>query len=418
MEEIEKKFIYNLCDITEWKEKHTIDYSVINTKQSGNYVVVQYDKSLLSFASPEVRLIRSVICNDLNEVLSICPSKSLPYEYFEKEIKYEDVIAEEFVDGTMINVFWDKNLGINGSWEITTRSVVGANISFYKSSCGKEKIPSFREMFLEAAKLNNLDFECLNKKYNYSFVLQHPNNRIVVPFIEPQLYLVQVHEIENILESVETSTQVQEINIYMIPMEEVKKFKIWENTKIKFPEIYKNFKSYEELRERFASINTPYNIMGVVLYDKNTLRRTKMRNPVYEYVRRLRGNQSKLQYQYLCLRKEGKVSEYLNYYPENKKEFSYYRDLVHDFTCGLYKNYISCYIRKEKPLNEFSEQFKTHMFKIHQIYIEKLKPNNLYIKNNNIIEYVNSLHPNLLMYSINYAFRKRSEDIHVEANTS
>jgi hypothetical protein len=394
MEQIDKKFIYNLNNIPEWKNKDDFE-TVISTKQCGNYNVSRYDKMLLPYASQEVGLVRSVISDSKNEVLCISPSKSISCESFERETIYEDVIAEEFVDGTMINVFWDKNIGTEGSWEISTRTVVGANTSFYKPTHSTIKNLTFREMFLEAAKFNNLDIECLHKKYSYSFVLQHPNNRIVVPCKDPQLYLVQVHEIENILPS---------INIYQIPMEEVKKLKIWENTKIKFPEIYstEEIKSYEELREKYASMSmkTPYYIMGVVLYNKHNLKRTKMRNPVYEYVRRLRGNQSELQYQYLYLRIEGRVGEYLKYYPENKKEFSYYRDLLHDFTRNLYKNYISCYIHKEKQLNEFTVQLKIHMYNIHQIYKNNLKPNNMYVKMNDVVEYVNDLEPSLLMYSL------------------
>ena len=86
----------------------------------------------------------------------------------------------------MINVFWDSNIGLSGAWEISTRNTVGAESSFYKSPNSK----TFRTMFLEAAINNNLDLDSLNKNFCYSFVLQHPENRIVVPFKAPQLYLI------------------------------------------------------------------------------------------------------------------------------------------------------------------------------------------------------------------------------------
>jgi hypothetical protein len=109
--------------------------------------------------------------------------------------------------------------------------------------------------------------------------------------------------------------------------------------------------------------------MGVVLHNRMTGERAKIRNPIYEQVRNLRGNQSKLQYKYLCLRKDGKMKDYLKFYPENKGEFSKFRDQVHLFTDTLFLNYTSCYIKHEKPLSEFSHQYKSHMYNLHYIFI-------------------------------------------------
>jgi hypothetical protein len=52
-------------------------------------------------------------------------------------------------------------------------------------------------MFLEASYENSMSFNLLDKKYSYSFVVQQPENRIVVPFKSPQLYLVAVYSIVN-----------------------------------------------------------------------------------------------------------------------------------------------------------------------------------------------------------------------------
>jgi hypothetical protein len=133
-------------------------------------------------------------------------------------------------------------------------------------------------------------------------------------------------------------------------------------------------------------------------------------------VRQLRGNQPKLQYQYLCLRREGKVGDFLKFYPEHKREFSGFRDQVHLFTNTLFKNYISCYIRKEKPLLEFPGQYRTHMFTIHQKYMNELKEKNLYVTNSVVIEYINNMHPSKLMFCLNFSMRKRVVDF-IKADT-
>ena len=169
--------------------------------------------------------------------------------------------------------------------------------------------------------------------------------------------------------------------------------------------------SYTDLKNNYASMNTRYDVLGVVIYNTKTGVRTKMRNPTYENVRQLRGNQPKLQYQYLSLRKSGSVGEYLKYYPEHKKEFSSFRDNMHKFTNTLYQNYISCYIKKERVLKEFPDNFRTHMFNIHRNYIDELKPNGGYVNNSFVINFVNDMPVTLQMYSLNFSMRQRKTDI-------
>lgn len=368
------------------------------TSNNQKYSVISYLKDFLCLDMiPTYGLFRSVILNSAKEVVGFAPPKSIPSDRFIQMYpdKNDNLIAQEFVEGTMINVFWDSTIGLAGGWEISTRNTVGATSCFFKGSHQK----TFRDMFLEAAKESNLVLDCLNKVFCYSFVLQHPDNRIVVPFNKPALYLVSIYHIKN----VEGNTFV-----HTIPMDDVKNFD-WSGAKINFPKIYE-WNTYSDLIEKYASMNTPYDVLGVIVYNSLTGERMKVRNPVYEQVRQLRGNQPKLQYQYLCLRKEGRVSDFLKFYPENKKDFSAFRDQLHLFTNTIFSNYVSCYIKKEKPLMEFSEQYRTHMFNIHKIYTDELREKKLFVNNTVVIKYVNNLHPSLLMYCLNFQMRKRNVD--------
>jgi hypothetical protein len=117
-----------------------------------------------------------------------------------------------------------------------------------------------------------------------------------------------------------------------------------------------------------------------------------------------------MQFQYLTLRKQGKMNEFLKLFPENKRECSLYRDQVHLFTNTLFYNYISCYIKKQKSLKEFSPQYKTHMFHIHEKYKNELKSENKFVTNKVVIDYVNNLQPSLLMHSLNYNHRLHTLD--------
>ena len=374
------------------------------TSNNQKYSVIRYLKEYLCLDMiPTYGLCRSVILNSVNNVVGFAPPKSIPSDTFIRmnPDKTDHLIAQEFVEGTMVNAFWDPSIGLTGGWEISTRNTVGATSSFFKGAQQK----TFRTMFLEALNEINLTLDSLNKDLCYSFVLQHPDNRIVVPFKNPDLYLVAVYQIK----VVDGSTMV-----LSYPMSDLKNYD-WGPAAIKFPQVYE-WNTYTDLIEKYASMNTNYSVMGVVVYNNITCERMKIRNPVYEQVRNLRGNQPKLQYQYLSLRKEGKVSDFLKFYPENKKDFSVFRDQVHLFTSTLFANYASCYIKKEKPLKEFSEQYRTHMFNIHKIYMDELREKKFFVTNTTVINYVNNLHPSLLMYCLNFQMRKRNVDTIVADN--
>lgn len=414
------KHTYNLSEIPGFNDllkpdyvysQNTLNQAILKLNKiqcrtnNSFYSVIRYDKNFLCVdLIPSYGVCRSVIVNSANQVVSFAPPKSYNADVFIK--KYSEntpgIEAQEFLEGTMINVFFDPTIGVTGSWEISTRNTVGATSSFFKSPGSK----TFRQMFMEAASECKLDINKLETELCYSFVLQHPENRIVVPFSKPQLYLAGVYKINN---------RVNNVTIDFFDVHEYQHFFSELGSSVKFPQIYE-FNKYSELIEKYGSMNTSYDIVGVVIHNKNTGERTKIRNPVYEQVRNLRGNQPKLQYQYLCLRKEGKVKDFLKFYPENKKDFSVFRDQVHLFTGTLYTNYVSCYIKKEKPLIEFSEQYRTHMFNIHQLYMNELREKKLFINTTFVQKYVNELNPSLLMYCLNFQMRKRNVDTIVADN--
>jgi len=69
-------------------------------------------------------------------------------------------------------------------------------------------------------------------------------------------------------------------------------------------------------------------------------------------------------------------------------------------------------------LREYAEKYRTHMYKIHQIYVNDLKSEGRHISNSVVIDYVNKVHPTLQMYALNYDMRKRQVDIlQVDAET-
>lgn len=396
-------FYYDLTSLIQ--EESNKVYKNIVKNENNEYTMIRYNKTILNYdLVSSYGLFRSVILNNKDEIVCFAPPKSMLSDLFIQ--KYPDprcpslmgsIVMQEFVEGTMINVFWDPSIGLSGGWEIATRNNIGGNTKFYQYNNSK----TFREMFLEAMAAVGLTFDHLYKNYCYSFVLQHPENRIVVPFSKPDLYLVATYYCLNY-----NNMSV----VYPVDMEYIQQQSVVRDTYVKTPKEY-NCANYKTLIQKYASMNTPYHIMGAVVYNKESGERCKIRNPVYEQVRLLKGNQPKLQYQYLCLRQQGKVSEYLKFYPEDKEDFSRFRDDVHLFTKTLLQNYISCFVKKDQIISEFPEQYQRHMLNLQRLYLTELREKKGKVDIQYVVNYVNQLHPSKLMFSMNYQMRKRNVDL-------
>ena len=278
-----------------------LKYNLWKHKSGDNFHILKYNKDWLSNDNVETfGLLRSLIYKDDGTIVSFAPPKSLSSDKlsFDNDKKY---VAETFIEGTMINMFYDNT---TNSWEIATRSSVGGDICFYMEG-GFKKENTFRAMFNEICEYIGFDYNNYlgdNKKFVYSFVMQHPKNRIVKIINEMKLYLVDVFEIID-----------KTVNII-----DFRKLDLNISDKLKYPrqEILTDENSLTLCKETCASMNTPYHIQGVVI-KSNDGKRYKFRNPNYEHVRQLRGNQPKLQYQYMALRQSGKLKEYLQYYLRN-----------------------------------------------------------------------------------------------------
>lgn len=374
-----------------------LKYTLWRHTSGENYHILKYNKEWISFDTVKtVGLLRSLIYKDDGTVVCMAPPKSLANGDSLSIEENKTYIAETFVEGTMINMFYDKTLNC---YEIATRSSVGGNLSFYMEG-GFDKSWTFKSMFDDVCNHVGFDykkFSGTNKNLVYSFVMQHPKNRIVKVIKEMKLYLVDVFEI------VDNKT----INIV-----DFRKQVLNLPEGIKYPkqEVIADDEGLKQCKETTASMNTPYYIQGVVIKTSDG-DRYKIRNPNYEQVRRLRGNQPKLQYQYFVLRQEGKVKEYLHYYKEHKGQFEDFRKGLHDYTNQLFENYRRCYIKKERELKSFPEKYRVHMYTLHhELYLKKLMPENNFVNRDVVINYMNVIHPAKLMYVLNYDMRKNNMD--------
>jgi hypothetical protein len=369
------------------KEKHLI------IKNYGNLYLIKYDKSFLNINNYEsLGLFRSVIVNKEGKLVSYSPPKSYNLNLdtcsTKNVFKFEDYELQPFIEGTMINLFWHPYLN---DWEITTRSFISAKNKFSTPN-------TFRYMFLQCCNDTNLNFDDLDKKYCYSFVMQHIENRIVVPIISNALFLVNVYEFTD-------------GTVYCKNLKEFNDKFINSTVSILTPDLtLSNINSFNGLISLVNETDLDYKILGYICYNKNDGSRIKIRNPNYETVRHLKGNTPKIQFQYYYLRKNNKVKEFLKFYPEHSKEFSKLRHDLHNWTNHLYQHYVKCFIVKEKKLINAPYEYKPHLYQLHKEYINELMEQKKYVTKSYVINYVNNLPPQRLMYAVNHKLKQQQVD--------
>lgn len=211
-------------------------------------------------------------------------------------------IISEMYDGTIIKVFYD-----GGKWNVSTNKYINA----YRANwCSKI---SFGEYFDEI----NLDYNSLNKKYSYTYILIHPANRLICKYYARALILICVFDNENLIEVNDDPmlfnlTEI-DINKYIYAEYEENILDMYSSekganenkdkdkggdmsniNKIFIPKIVK-FNDIVEIKESFERQNKKYGGMkyifpGYILTHKKSGIRYKLFNPAFLRMYILKGN--------------------------------------------------------------------------------------------------------------------------------
>ena len=353
----------------EFVKVKVVQYGNENTKYP--YFIYNLESEFIPHADLVNRIYRSAILSSENKMLALAPAKSLPNTNF---VVSQKVSVNEIVEGTMINLFWDPNLG---EWEIATKKGIGGKYFFFRNKYhGVSEEPeqkTFRQMFLDVFSLNDLPFD---KSYSYSFVLQHPCNHIVVPIDTPALYLVHTYKIEG-----QTNTYA-----YVNPKSHPD-YEEFVKRGVKFPRdfVATPGKTLEQqfvdstnhvldkipdLEEALSNPLNAFTNVGIMVTDQETGLRTAYHNKIYLEVKSLRGNNPNLHYQYLLLRKIGKVSEFLRYFPMYRKHFNKFLEHFTLFTERIHKLYWEVHVKKTVP--EIPEKYEKYF--VEKIHYEVFLP--------------------------------------------
>jgi hypothetical protein len=319
---------------------------------SSGYSILRYDKSCIDMKDYDnvktVGMMRSVIVSKDNEIVSFSPPKSTQLFDFVSNIDNFTPLVEEYVEGTMINMFWDK---YTESWEYSTKNTIGCKSHYHHIDFDIYNQPykQFLTMFLDAYFYNHVNQLHFDKSCCYSFVLQHPQNRIVGYVKEPLLYLIACYRI--------IDTQVFYMDMEPIRSQVNNLIRNQNITNIlRFPLKYE-FTSIDDIQQTFEN-HPDYSVMGVVLKNPYTGEYSKIRNKRYMSVKELAGNHTSLLYRYITLSKLGKLKPYLDCFPEHYRQFDAYYRLLNAY-CYTLENFTRR-LSSGRHINEYFKRTKPH----------------------------------------------------------
>jgi hypothetical protein len=392
----------------------------IATKDYESYKILNYDKAFICDNDTDLGPYRSVILDATdNTVVCVAPPKSVTFERF-KEIAV-NVNITEIIEGTMINLFYNQRLA---SWEIASKSAVGGNYWYFRTEYDGGKQMTFRDMFIDAlgaapgSQLN--DIAILNelpKSKIYSFVLQHPNNHIVLKIFRPELYLVAVYEQMPI-------DAEGDIKMRIIPLSEVRNYDFNKcvNNVIHFPReidfnecVNSAIQIPGETRKFDYTLEFYDNVfyVGYMLTDMDSGLRTAVLNPKYAEIKEIRGNHPNLQYQYFALFQTGKLNEFLWYFPNYHNLFYKFHLQSMDFIQKVHDAYVSYHIQKRGKQVRIEKAIFHHIYKLHhEKYLPSIQNGGepVIITRKVVADYFNAMEPKEKLYHVNYKLRREPEN--------
>lgn len=313
-----------------------------NTKEGDPLVMFRYVRESCDMKNPVVQAFRSVVWDSLKNVpVFVAPSKSQSLDSLPAD--FSTVAVEDFVDGVMVNVFMDP---YKGTWRIATRSRLDADNKFYKHTFSELFMMTWAQYFPQTPA-----FSGLNPQWGYSFVLQHPLNRIVVPVAQPALTLVEVTMV--------LPTAQYVINPVPTGLFPPRRFAVTNPQDCQL--LIANMDQFEGIRSQ-----------GIVIRSLVTGQRWKMRTNSYVMCRKLRGNHSQLEYVWFDNVKNGTLETYLTVYPEERANATVALGNWTKVVSDIYNWYVHVFKVRDTPKDQIPAHYKGMLFDLHGQYVSRL----------------------------------------------
>lgn len=369
-----------LSEISDFEQsKKILTEKGLIVKEYDNLYLVKYDKKTCDMTNIDVNKCRGLVLEKgTNKLVCVPPPHTQKIQLF-NNISVENIHYEEFVEGTMINIFkW------NGTLYLSTRSCLGGYNTFYSNK-------TFSTLFGEIIDLSK--FDIIEDNMNLTFILQHPENIIVKNYKIPNIklvYGVSIHE--HRLEYYDLITLQDMLLKKELSFEIPKKYIVNEIT-----DVYEILNKMDHSEQGIILKNLEYGYL-----------RSKIWNDHYKYVRQLKGNSNKKKFMYLELRKNKSIDEYLKYFEDDVDLFETYKLELYETTNKLFNYYQDFHVRKtpegKKVIQRFVDipyEYRPLCNGLHELFIKTRQKTD----KRKVIYYVNNLPSAKLLFVINYKYR-------------
>jgi hypothetical protein len=338
-------------------------------------VIIRYTKNVSDMTKEHVRMFRSVVWDTVkNRPVSVAPVKA---ERGDPPASSK-VRISDFVDGTMLQG-WCR---ADEQPELATRTSLGAKGTFYSDR-------SFADLFGDATKAMGGTEKFLASVVKpgefVSFVLQHPEHKIVAQLPQARIYVVAAGKV------LEDGT----VTMSSFPVD-------WPDRLLMFaPMVYEESHVMVDGREGHRLLrahNRGFAWQGLVFQEEGTCRRWRLRNPEYQVVRTLRGAEANMMERFLRLRATGQMKKYLSYFREESNEMWTFEQTLRQRSQELYDAYNDVKKQKEKTMKDLPFCLRPHVYALHGKYLSGLpKPGEpraekvVSILKADVVDYVNGL---------------------------
>lgn len=307
--------------------------------------VITYNKEKSNMAHPDVEYFRSVVW-DLRSNRPVCVAPPRGRKFAELEKSLATFAVEDFVDGVMINMFYH-----SGAWRLATRSRLDADGNFY----GRRP---FSELFWETFRNAGLNADDFDKAHCYSWVLQHPEERVVV---SAPYGIAKLAPVEGYTIAADGSVKAYGgAGLAAILPDRAKGLVLEEHKMASVDDVTARVEAWGR---RFGG--QWQGLIVKTVDSEGQIHRWKLRSTQYDAARQLRGNQANRTYRWLELWGK-KLEDYLRLFPEERADAE---DVIAGFkacTQELYDLYQKVYRRRELPLGKAPQKFRKLLWEAHQ----------------------------------------------------
>ena len=354
------------------------------TTPGSPFALIRYMKGKSNMGIPHVGAFRSVVWNTMeHKPVSVTPFKSEEGEIItglsnlSASVSAEGFIVEQFIDGVLIGQFWDK---YSETWRIHTRTTLDAKCRYFSNT------KTFAEMFGECSvSIDDLDKNCC-----YSYIMQHPENRIVCSVSSPRAVLVQRMVIE-------ASSNHRVDNDATLAL--------------RLPGLL----TWDAIYTQISMLNALFghNVQGIVVKSLVTGHRWKLRTSEYNRVRLMRGNSARLDFLWLSLWHTGKLADYIAIFPEERLAADATVNRWKRATNDVYHIYGSVFKARTLPKSHIPPKYRPLVYGLHTLYMDALRPAGMTVDWKTTVAYMNERDVAQMLFVINWELRMAAKQLGV-----